>query len=141
MANSDKEQENVTMGAFSGTSSHSVEGCDGVAPLTPPLDTIKHLYSLPKTSSITPVFCGVRDLFNGADAHRYAHPLHTPRMDGVRDMYLREGTHVTDTPTFEGLRDMMESLAGYRKSDQEEDSGRTTRSGASAKPRDKGDMS
>ncbi|EGN93474.1 hypothetical protein SERLA73DRAFT_189630, partial [Serpula lacrymans var. lacrymans S7.3] len=83
-------------------------------------------------------------------------------MDGVRDMYLREGTHVTDTPTFEGLRDMMETPAGYHKSDQEEDSGthseedtdvnevsvraaadagRTTRSGASAKPRDKGDMS
>jgi len=57
----------------------------------------------------TPKLAGVRELF--------AEPVQdaaTPRMDGIRDMYLRErAREAPATPAYEGIDDMLATPAGY----------------------------
>ncbi|KAH7911483.1 hypothetical protein BJ138DRAFT_1150446 [Hygrophoropsis aurantiaca] len=80
------------------------------APQTPHLETLKHLFPAPKAGVNTPAVRGMRDLFKQSKGVTMTS---TPRMDGLRDMYLREGKRAPDTPAFEGMEEMLTAPDGY----------------------------
>ncbi|KIK91166.1 hypothetical protein PAXRUDRAFT_831074 [Paxillus rubicundulus Ve08.2h10] len=84
-------------------------------PQTPTLESLKHLFPQPKSSaaSNTPAVKSMRDLFKNTRSD----VPHTPRMQGMRDMFLREerGKQISETPVFEGVGEMMQTPPGYRE--------------------------
>ncbi|KAH7928990.1 hypothetical protein BV22DRAFT_1057782 [Leucogyrophana mollusca] len=78
---------------------------------TPHLETLKHLFPAPKAGPSTPAVRSMRDLFKKPQGET---SMQTPRMDGMRDMYLREEKRVPDTPVFEGVGELLKTPTGYR---------------------------
>ncbi|KAL4067490.1 hypothetical protein V8B97DRAFT_1873520 [Scleroderma yunnanense] len=83
-------------------------------PQTPQLESLKHLFSQPKPNTIaaTPAVQSMRHLFKNAPPT----DTETPRMDDMRNMFLREerSGQVIATPTFEGVGEMMRTPLAYR---------------------------
>ena len=83
-------------------------------PQTPQLESLKHLFSQPKTNAVaaTPAVQSMRHLFKNV-----ASDIETPRIDGMDGMFLREerSSQVTATPTFEGIGEMMQTPPAYRE--------------------------
>ena len=86
-----------------------------VNPQTPQLESLKHLFSQPKANTVTatPAIQSMRHLFKNVSGD-----TETPRMDGMRGMFLREerSGQVTATPTFEGIGKMIQTPPVYHAS-------------------------
>lgn len=83
-------------------------------PQTPNLAGLKHVFTQPRDMD-TPAFTGMRELFKEPAGN-----VQTPRMGGVRDMYLRERPAELGTPVYDGIGDMLATPTGYRAEDLEE---------------------
>ncbi|KIJ64900.1 hypothetical protein HYDPIDRAFT_111572 [Hydnomerulius pinastri MD-312] len=92
-----------------------------LGPQTPTLQSLKHLFPQPKPSAVvnTPAVKSMRDLFRSACSEETG----TPRMDGMRGMFLQaeRERQVTKTPVFEGVGEMMQTPPGYREDDTKDD--------------------
>jgi hypothetical protein len=64
----------------------------------------------------TPLFAGVKDLFRPVRV-----PMETPKMDGLKTLFQKERQKGVDTPTFEGLEEMMRTPNRVRSDVEEED--------------------
>ncbi|KAF9225058.1 hypothetical protein BS17DRAFT_63397 [Gyrodon lividus] len=90
-------------------------------PQTPTLKSLKHLFPQPKPSaaSSTPAIKSMRHLFRST----HSDAPHTPPMDGMRGMFLREEREkqISETPIFEGVGEMMQTPSEYRQQDMAND--------------------
>ena len=101
-----------------------------VIPETPRMDDLRHIFNVPRTDA-TPSFNGVHNMFK-----QPAPPsvLETPHLEGIRPMFTRaeraaaesskSGGDVSElyqrvmaTPTLEGIGEMLNTPAGYRRED------------------------
>ena len=79
-------------------------------PKTPKMDGMKGLFADPKVAPSTPAMGGLKHLFNEPTEPQ------TPAYGGVRDMFKTTAVMVAPgTPVLEGVGDMLDTPAAYRK--------------------------
>ena len=78
-------------------------------PATPHMSDLKHVFSDNRAANMPSSYAGVRRLFR----EDHAPNLETPRLDGVREMFIRAREREPSTPIFEGVDEMLATPAGY----------------------------
>ena len=78
-------------------------------PATPHMSDLKHVFSENRAVNMPSSYAGVRRLFR----EEHVPNLETPRLDGVREMFIRAREREPSTPIFEGVDEMLATPAGY----------------------------